>query len=223
MQKLIQGVHHFQTNTFHPQRELFERLAKHQEPEVLFIACSDSRVDPGLLTNTRPGELFVLRNAGNLAPPHDPARPSGAAATVEFAVAALGVKNIVVCGHTQCGAMKGLIDPQALAGMPAVAAWLSLAEGTRRILRESYRNASPEELLTAAVKENVLVQLENLCTLPCVASRLVRGALSLHGWVYEIESGAVFAYDPEARQFVPLADAYRPPLPPSAPAAGHEL
>jgi carbonic anhydrase len=223
MQKLIQGIHHFQTTTFHPQRELFERLARHQEPDVLFVTCSDSRIDPALLTNTGPGELFVLRNAGNLVPAHDPARACGEAATIEFAVVALGVKDIVVCGHSNCGAMKGLLDPQAIAGLPAVAAWLSHAEGTRRILRDSYGDMAKDDLLAAAVEENVLVQLENLCTLPAVTARLVRGGLSLHGWVYEIETGEVFAYDPQAGQFLPIAEAYHPAVRPLARAAGHVL
>jgi carbonic anhydrase len=215
MQKLIQGIHHFQRNTFHAQRELFERLATQQQPDVLFITCADSRINPNLMTNTAPGELFVLRNAGNIIPPHG-APGGGEAATVEFAVTGLGVKDIVLCGHSNCGAVKGLLDPAAAAGMPAVASWLAYAESTRRIIQENYRDLPADRLLSAAVEENVLVQLENLCTLPCVAARLARGDLNLHGWVYKIETGEVFAYEPEAGQFVAITPAYLPSARPPA-------
>ena len=104
MQKLLEGLHHFQQNIFSSQRELFERLAKGQSPETLFITCSDSRINPNLLTQTQPGELFILRNAGNIIPPYGAAN-GGEGATIEYAVAVLGVKDIIVCGHAHCGAM----------------------------------------------------------------------------------------------------------------------
>lgn len=203
MQKLIQGLHQFQAQVFSSQRELFERLAHGQQPETLFITCSDSRVNPNLLTQTGPGELFILRNAGNIIPPHGAAN-GGEGATVEFAIAALGVKDIIVCGHSHCGAVKGLLHPEGLSEMPAVASWLSHAEATRRIVKENYSHLTGEARLTAAIEENVLVQIENLRTHPSVASRLARGDLKLHGWVYNFERGEVFAYDPEFGQFLAL-------------------
>jgi carbonic anhydrase len=203
MQKLIQGLHQFQAHVFSSQRELFERLAHGQQPEALFITCSDSRVNPNLLTQTGPGELFILRNAGNIIPPHGAAN-GGEGATVEFAVAALAVKDIIVCGHSHCGAVKGLLHPEGLSEMPAVASWLSHAEATRRIVKENYAHLTGEARLTAAIEENVLVQIENLRTHPSVASRLARGDLKLHGWVYNFERGEVFAYDPEFGQFLAL-------------------
>src|SRR2546421_6153305 len=137
MQKLIQGIHRFQQETFRPLQGLFEQLAKGQNPETLFITCSDSRIDPNLLTRSKPGDLFILRNAGNIVPPHG-ATISGEAATIEFAVAALGVKDIIICGHSHCGAIRGLLQPEAVASLPAVAAWLSHAEATRRIVESNY-------------------------------------------------------------------------------------
>jgi carbonic anhydrase len=205
MQKLIQGIHKFQAETFRPLQGLFEQLAHGQSPETLFITCSDSRIDPNLLTRSQPGDLFILRNAGNIVPPHGAAN-GGEAATIEFAVAALGVKDVIVCGHSHCGAMKGLLDPGAVAALPAVAGWLAHAETTRRIVRQNYRDLDPDRLLTLTVEENVLVQLENIRTLPAVAARLRKGDLHLHGWVYKIETGEVFAYDPGPGQFVPLAE-----------------
>lgn len=204
MQKLIQGIHQFREEDFRPLQGLFEQLAKGQSPETLFITCSDSRIDPNLLTRSKPGDLFILRNAGNIVPPHGAAN-GGEAATIEFAVAGLGVKDIIICGHSHCGAMKGLLQPESVATLPSVASWLSHAETTRRIVRDNYGHLDGDRLVTATVEENVLVQLENLRTLPAVASRLVRGDLHLHGWVYKIETGEVFAFDLSSGQFVPLA------------------
>src|SRR5947209_3561333 len=161
MQKLIQGIHRFQQETFRPLQGLFEQLSKGQNPETLFITCSDSRIDPNLLTRSRPGDLFILRNAGNIVPAHGV--PSGGeAATIEFAVVALGVKDIIICGHSHCGAMQGLLHPEQVALLPAVSSWLSHAETTRRIVQVNYGHLDGERLLTATIEENVLVQLENL-------------------------------------------------------------
>ena len=205
MQKLIQGVHRFQQNHFAPLQGLFERLAHGQNPETLFVTCSDSRIDPNLLTRSKPGDLFILRNAGNIVPPHGSA-VSGEAATIEFAVAALGVKDVIVCGHTHCGAMGGILHPEQLTDLPSLGGWLGYAAATARIMRENYADLSPEQLLTAAAEVNVLVQLEHLRTLPAVASRRAKGDLRLHGWMYKIETGEVFAFDPSAEQFVPIAE-----------------
>src|SRR6516225_3807184 len=161
MQKLIQGIHRFQQESFRPLQGLFEQLAKGQNPDTLFITCSDSRIDPNLLTRSKPGDLFILRNAGNIVPAHGAAN-GGEAATIEFAVAGLGVRDIIICGHSHCGAMRGLLKPEIVASLPAVATWLSHAETTRRIVQDNYSHLDEERLLTAAVEENVLVQLENL-------------------------------------------------------------
>ncbi|HVX15781.1 MAG TPA: carbonic anhydrase [Pirellulales bacterium] len=204
MQKLIRGIHQFRTEDFRPLQGLFEKLVQGQNPETLFITCSDSRIDPNLLTRSKPGDLFILRNAGNIVPPNT-ASGGGEAATIEFAVAGLGVRDIIICGHSHCGAMKGVLQPETVASLPAVAAWLTHADATRRIVRENYAHLEGAPLITAAVEENVLVQLENLRTLPAVAARLALGDLHLHGWVYKIETGEVFAYDTTNGQFVSLA------------------
>lgn len=212
MQKLIEGIHHFQSNLFTSQRALFERLADGQYPDALFITCSDSRINPNLITQTQPGDLFILRNAGNIIPPYGAAN-GGEGATIEFAVAGLGVEDIIVCGHSHCGAVKGLLQPETLKDMPAVAEWLAHAEATRRIVREAYGDREGAALMTTAIEENVLVQLENLRTHPSVAAGLARGKVKLHAWVYKIETGQVFAYDPERGQFVPVAEAHPGPVP----------
>jgi carbonic anhydrase len=210
MQKLIEGLHHFQSAVFGNQRELFERLAEGQSPETLFITCADSRIDPCLLTNSQPGELFILRNAGNLVPPYGAVR-GGEAASIEFAVAGLGVKDVVVCGHSHCGAMKGLLTPPPAEDFPALTDWLSHAQATKRIMRDKYCEHDATQKLNIAIQENVLAQLENLRTHPAVASALSRGRLKLHGWVYKIETGEVFGYDPATLQFELLTK--QPPAP----------
>src|SRR5262245_44814917 len=208
MQKLISGIHQFQAEDFLPLQPLFEKLAKGQNPETLFITCSDSRIVPTMLTKAKPGDLFILRNAGNIIPPHG-AGQGGEAATVEYAVAALNIKDIIICGHSHCGAMQGLLHPEKVASLPTVSSWLWHAETTRRIARENYGHLEGDSLLAATIEENVLVQLENLRTLPVVGSRLVRGDLHLHGWVYKIETGEVFVFDVGKGQFVKHGD-YRP-------------
>ena len=215
MQKLLQGIHHFQDNVFSSQRELFERLAEGQHPDALFITCSDSRINPNLITQTEPGELFIIRNAGNIVPPYGAAN-GGEGATIEFAVVGLGIQHIIVCGHSHCGAMKGLLHPESLTGLPMMAAWLGHAEATRRIAQQKYADRPAEALLNVAIQENVLVQLENLRTHPAVAAALAGGKLKLHAWVYKIETGQVFAYDPERGQFAPLTGISPAPVPPPA-------
>ena len=205
MQKLVQGVHNFQRGVFGSQREYFEKLVAGQHPMALFITCSDSRICPNLITQTRPGDLFIMRNAGNIVPSHGAAIAGGEAATIEFAVSALGVPDIIVCGHTHCGAMKALLGPaDKMDDMPAIRGWLHHAESTRRIIREKYQHLDGERLLTACVEENVLVQLEHLRTHPMVAAGLARKTVNLHGWVYKLETGEVFAYSQESGQFLPL-------------------
>lgn len=205
VQQLVAGVHRFKQEVFRRQQELFQRLAELQEPQTLFITCSDSRIDPNLITHTAPGDLFVLRNAGNLVPAYG-AGSGGEVATIEFAVAGLAVRDIVVCGHSHCGAMKGLLHPEYVAEMPAVAEWLRHAEATRRIIRSKYRQLAGEALLDATIEENVLMQIENLQTHPAVAVALAEDRLKLHAWVYDIASGEVYSYDEAAEQFLPLGD-----------------
>lgn len=203
MENLVRGIHQFQSTHFIDNQELFERLSQGQQPETLLITCSDSRIAPNLLLQTKPGDLFVLRNAGNLVPPYG-ASSGGEGATIEYAVAALNVKHIVVMGHSHCGAMKGLLKPEDLKPLPLVASWLKHAEATRRIVEENYADFDGEALLNATIKENVLMQLDNLRTYPAVAARLTKGELTLHGWVYHIESGSVFAFDPQQSRYVPM-------------------
>lgn len=203
MKKLIKGLREFQQSYFSTHQELFEQLAQGQKPRVLFITCSDSRIDPNLITQAQVGELFVIRNAGNMIPPYG-ATNGGEGATVEYAVHALGIQQIIVCGHSHCGAMKGLLKLSSLEEeMPLVYDWLKQAEATRRLIKENYYDYEGEELLEAAIAENVLTQIENLRTYPVIHSKIHQGKLSLHAWIYHIETGEVLTYDPVRQEYLP--------------------
>jgi carbonic anhydrase len=204
MQKLVEGIHQFQDDVFSSKQQLFESLANGQKPSTLFITCSDSRICPNLLTQTDPGDLFVIRNAGNIVPALG-APQGGEGATIEYAVTALGVTDIVICGHSQCGAMGGLLNRSALTALPTVDKWLSHAEGTLQIIEENYKHVTDAAArVKVTVEENVLVQLNHLRTLPSVAAALKRNDLTLHGWVYKFETGQVFAYDSKESQFLEI-------------------
>jgi carbonic anhydrase len=210
MQKLIDGFRRFRSDVLPRKRDFLASLAEGQHPQFLFITCSDSRVCPHDLTQTEAGDLFHLRNIGNILPPHGWGQTE-AEAVVEYAVAVLGVSHVIVCGHSHCGAMKALLHPEQLRELPTVAAWLSHAEPTRQVMQQKYAGLHGHDLLNAAIRANVLVQLEHLRSYPVVASRLTDGRLELHGWVYEIESGRIEAYQPTTEQFVVLDEAYQLP------------
>lgn len=202
MQKLVDGVHQFQAEAFRAHQGLFRELAQGQAPHTLFITCSDSRVVPNMITNAGPGELFTVRNIGNVVP--QPSLPGGTAAAIEYAVVVLGVENVVVCGHTQCGAMKALLDPASVANLPFVKRWIDQTERVHAIVNERYGHLSVEQQLTAAIEENVLVQLEHLREFSFVAERLEQRKLHVAGWVFDIERGSVFEYVPDQGQFRPI-------------------
>jgi carbonic anhydrase len=206
MDHLLGGIHQFHTQVVQREREFFQQLAAGQSPSALFISCSDSRVDPSLITQSNLGELFVLRNAGNMVPPFG-ASNGGESAAVEYAVSVLGVRDIVVCGHSQCGAMKALLDPESMAKLPVVRAWMSHAAATRQLIEENYPNQQGEKLLEITVQEHALMQIENLQTHPSVAAKLQRQELTLHAWVYHLETGEILAFSSEQEEFVPLAAA----------------
>src|SRR5262245_2470371 len=198
MQKIIQGVRRFQETIFRDQRELFEALGqKPQTPVALFITCSDSRINPNLITSTEPGDMFLIRNAGNIIPPYGAAN-GGEGATIEYAVSVLNLRNIIICGHYHCGAMTSLMRLEQLGNLnlPAVRAWFAHAEATRQIVKGKFGHLSPEAQVDLAVQQNVLVQIDNLRTHPSVAAGLAHGDVNIYGWVYRIETGEVLAYDP---------------------------
>jgi len=196
VQEIIEGLIRFQREVFPQQSALFKRLSISQSPKTLFVTCSDSRVVPGA--------LFVIRNAGNIVPSYGP-EPGGVSATVEYAVAVLGVQDIVICGHSNCGAMTAICTCTNLDHLPAVAGWLRHADAAKAI-NASRTYASDAERLDALVKDNVMAQLANIRTHPSVAVGLVNKTVRLHGWIFNIESGVMLALDGRTGQFLPLVD-----------------
>jgi carbonic anhydrase len=202
---LLNGVDEFTHHVFPGNKELFHSLAHNQAPHTLFITCADSRVSPEMVTQTRPGELFVCRNIGNIVPAYGEML-GGVSAVVEFAVLALNVRQIVLCGHTDCGAMKGLAaGGAATAEMPTVQAWLRNAEAARSVVQT--RGLNEDQIVQALVEENVRLQLTHLRTHPAVAARVAQGRLALQGWVYDIGHGKVTVFDEGIGHFQTLGEA----------------
>ncbi|MFC6197567.1 carbonic anhydrase [Ponticaulis profundi] len=208
MPRFIDGVIKFQNEVYPDKKELFERLAKGQEPEAVFIACSDARVETAMITQTDPGELFILRNAGNIVPPHT-SQTGAMTATIEFAMRVLGTPHIVVCGHSECGAMKGAMNPDSVKHLPHVKEWIGFAQAAVDVVNElATDETSDDEKMRMLLEQNVMLQLQHLKTHPSVLRRLAAGQLTLHGWVYDIKTGEVSAYDEETDTFSPVDDHY---------------
>ena len=207
MDKIFQGLYQFRSQAVSCHRDLFKTLSHCQTPVALFITCSDSRLNPNLITQTEPGELFVLRNAGAIVPPYGQG-DGGEAASIEYALRVLKVQDVVICGHSHCGAMSAVAHNTPLAGLPALEKWLSYSRDTQATVDRHYTDLCGAQRVTATIQENVLLQIENLGTHPAVAEAVERAALTLHGWVYEIETGEVFTFDPLSQQFLPLSGAH---------------
>ncbi|AST69092.1 carbonic anhydrase [Kosakonia cowanii] len=193
MKAIIDGFLKFQQEAFPERIKLFRDLATQQSPRALFISCSDSRLVPELVTQREPGDLFVIRNAGNIVPSYDP-EPGGVTASVEYAVSALRVADIVICGHSDCGAMTAIATCQCMDHMPAVASWLRYADSAK-VVNESRQHADGPTKVAAMVRENVIAQLANIQTHPSVRLALEEGRVTLHGWVYDIGSGRIDAFN----------------------------
>jgi carbonic anhydrase len=217
MQRLIEGFDYFRREVFPEQREVFEKLAEGQSPHTLFITCADSRVMPEMIFSAQPGELFVYRNIGNIVPPYAQ-HVSGVVAAIEYAVKVLEVRHIVICGHSDCGAMKALQNPAKLKGMPSVEAWLKHADVARYVVAENSAGLQGPDGLRRLTEENVVGQLEHLRTLPAVAAAIANGSLSIHGWIYDIAHASLSAFDASNGQFVAI-DPSNPKVPDATPHA----
>jgi carbonic anhydrase len=206
LEQLKAGIRRFQTEVYPEQAEMYHKAANvPQEPHTFFIACADSRIDPETITQSKPGDLFVLRNIGNMVPPYGEMM-GGVSAVIEYAVSLLKVKHIVVCGHADCGAMKGLLAPASVTSMPAVQNWLknaATAMSVAEALGEEHEETAT--LMRRVTEQNVLLQIQHLRTHPSVAGAMARGELTISGWVYEIGTGEVRVYDEDLKEFVPVA------------------
>ncbi|HEX4067892.1 MAG TPA: carbonic anhydrase [Acidobacteriaceae bacterium] len=206
MKRLFDGYTRFRRDVFPGMKEHFHLLADSQAPEFLFITCSDSRVVPDLIFQTEPGDMFLCRTAGNVIPRHGDL-PGGVSATIEYAVEVLHVRHIVVCGHSDCGAIKAMIDRRDLTRLPLTAKWLGYIEPAWKYLGPGSRDSEdPRAFHTALIHANVIAQLENLKTHPEVARHLADKTLEVHGWYYDILTGAVEAYDQQQNRFTQLEE-----------------
>ncbi|UVE17877.1 carbonic anhydrase [Pseudomonas sp. LS44] len=214
LRTIVEGFQRFRQEVFPQQQALFKKLAHEQTPRAMFITCADSRISPELITQSAPGDLFVTRNVGNVVPPYGQMN-GGVSTAIEFAVMALGVHHIIICGHSDCGAMKAVLDPHTLERMPTVKAWLRHAEVAKTVVAENC-GCSDRDTYELLTEENVVAQLDHLRTHPSVAARLASGQLFIHGWVYDIESGEIKAYDAAQGCFRVIGDG---PLPMATPRA----
>ena len=216
-QKLLAGYRQFRQEVFPLWQDHFHLLVESQKPDVLFITCSDSRVVPPLIFQTEPGDMFLCRNAGNVVPPAGE-RAGGVSATIEYAVKVLHVRHIVICGHSDCGAVRAAMEPQRTRELPLVQPWLQFIERAQSVAGELVPASGPERDLAVrkSVSANIAGQLANLRTQTAVAEALAAGKLTVHGWYYDILTGTIQAFVPEERRFVPLDSA----LPDAADPAG---
>ncbi|WP_298185387.1 carbonic anhydrase [uncultured Pseudomonas sp.] len=212
LQSIVDGFQRFRTEIFPQEEELFKKLATAQNPRAMFITCADSRVVPELITQSSPGDLFVSRNVGNVVPPYGQMM-GGVSTAIEYAVMALGVQHIIICGHSDCGAMKAVLDPTGLERMPTVKAWLRHAEVAKTVVADNC-GCADHNTLGILTEENVVAQLDHLRTHPSVASRMASGQVFIHGWVYDIETCEIKAYDAEKGEFRLVGDG---PLPMATP------
>ncbi len=206
LQSLQAGIRRFQTEVYPGQAELYQRaMSEPQRPQALVITCADSRIHPDVLTQTKPGDIFVTRNIGNMVPAYGEML-GAVSAVLEFAIMALEVKHIVVCGHTDCGAMKALLDPDSVEAMPTVKHWLRNAH-TALSVAEALKAASSsrDDLLRIVTEQNVLLQMQHIKTHPSAAGAMARGDLTLSGWVYDIAEGEVSICEDGTSEFVRLA------------------
>lgn len=204
MQQLIKGYRHFLADVFPGRRDHYKLLAERQAPEVLFITCSDSRVVPDLILSTEPGDLFITRNAGNVVPAESHDSDDGVAATIEYAVEVIKVRHIILCGHSDCGALKAALDHVALEQLPKAKLWLSHVEDAFKYKQPLNPIDGHQAELASLIRGNVIAQFHNLRTQPSVIHALSERRLQLHAWYYDILTGRVERYDESTQRFTPL-------------------
>lgn len=204
--QFVEGYQRFHENYFAGETPLFGELSQGQNPSTIIIACSDSRVDPAIVMDAKPGDLFVVRNVANLVPPYEKGGGyHGVSAALEFGVCGLGVRHIMVMGHRQCGGIKALTEgvPDGIDG-EFIRPWVSMASHAYRRVKADFPHANAAEMACHCELAGILVSLENLVTFPFIKERVDAGTLTLHGWYFDIESGVMSAYDPKTLKFSPL-------------------
>ena len=199
MERLLAGHARFRRDVFPERREHFHLLAEIQQPDVLFVTCSDSRIVPDMIFQSEPGDLFICRNAGNVVPPYgvmaDGLSNEGVSATIEYAVKVLGVGHIIICGHSDCGAARAVFDERDVSQLPITSRWLTYVNAARPYMRAAEEGSDELAQLKEFICANVRRQMENLCTHPEVREGIQAGTLAVHGWFYEIRTGEIEVVD----------------------------
>lgn len=203
MKDALEGYKKFRSEIFPQMKDHYRLLAEMQAPHTLFITCADSRIVPNLMLQAEPGELFICRNVGNVVPPVGEL-VGGTASTIEYAVEVLKVKHLVICGHSDCGAIRAVLEQRDLSRLPITAQWLRYIETAWQPRKAGVSTDDFKARHTAMIRANIIAQVENLKTHPEVASGLAQGTLQVHGWYYDIVAGAIEEYDGRAGKFVPL-------------------
>jgi len=206
--KLVEGYGRFRESYFSDDRTLFDRLTRQgQSPKTIVVGCCDSRVDPAIVTDCEPGDLFIIRNVANLVPPCEGAGSfHGTSAALEFGVRRLEVENIVVLGHAQCGGIRALLaqEPGAAPAAGFIDGWMRVASHARNRVLSRLPDATPDELQRACEQEAILVSLDNLLTFPWILERVAQRKLTLHGWYFDLEQGEMLRFNPESHRFEPM-------------------
>jgi len=202
-EKLLEGFKRFQQEYFGDDSRLYASMKEGQPAKTLMVACCDSRVDPAILTDCDPGDLFIVRNVANLVPPcENDGHYHGTSAALEFAVNSLNVENIIVMGHANCGGIQALWQDDGSATSQFIQPWVSIAQPAKDKIKAQYNDHSPTEQLAACEQAAILVSLENLLSFPCIKERVERGTLSLHGWYFDVRAGNLLSYQPEHDKFI---------------------
>ncbi len=204
MKKLIDGIIQFRREDFEAHRNLFEELKHTQNPHTLFISCSDSRIDPNMITKSKPGELFIIRNIANIVPPFRYSTEFLATTSaIEYAVLKLGVENIIVCGHSNCGGCAASIDgAEYMKELPHTHKWLELIEPVSQAICSMIPAEEPAAREWMTEQANVVEQMNHLMTYPYIQDRIAKNQLQMHGWYYIIETGEIFIFDPSLGAFI---------------------
>lgn len=205
--KILAGVKKFHEFDYKINKPLFEYYKDKQNPKVLFITCSDSRINPNLITQSNPGELFIIRNAGNIVPDVDAAKASGELATIEYALRVLKIENIIVCGHSDCGALRALINNSANElKLEYIEHWLKNIQTVKEHAQHDHKDCGGDSMHLYCTQENIKLQLENLLKLSFVKEKVDEGHLTLHGWYYDIGSGDILEFKPDKNEFISITD-----------------
>lgn len=203
MKNLLKGYLRFREEAFPQWKDQFRLLSDRQAPDVLFITCADSRIVPSLILQTEPGDLFIARNVGNVVPPFGEL-PGGNSATIEYAVEVLKVRHVIICGHSDCGAVKAVLNKKDMSRLPVTYQWLKYVETAWQYRDPGDPMGDEKAQHTTLIHANIVAQLHNLKTHPEVAAGLAKGTLQVHGWYYDIMNGTIEAYDQQTRKFQPL-------------------